>query len=129
MTIELKYLTWVTVLTAILWMPYILNMIFVRGLIDAVGYPDNPKPLSSWAARMKNAHANAIENLAVFAVLVLIAHVVGLSTDATVLASVVYFWARVVHVVSLTFRISWVRTLAFLAGFGCQLTFAWQILA
>jgi len=49
MSIELKYLTWVVVFTAIMWIPYILNMILVRGLIDAVGYQENPKPLAAWA--------------------------------------------------------------------------------
>lgn len=129
MTIELTYLTWVTLLTALLWMPYVVNLILVRGLVDAVGYPDNPKPLSPWAGRMKNAHANAIENLVVFAALVLIAHLGGVSSDATVMASAVYFWARVVHVATYTLRIPWIRTLAFVAGFGSQITLAWQILA
>ena len=128
MTIELKYLTWVTLLTALTWMPYVLNLIAVRGLLDAVGYPENPKPLSAWAARMKHAHANAIENLVIFATLVLVANVAGVSTEATVLASAIYFWARVIHLLSYTLRTPWVRTLAFVAGFGCQLTFAWQIL-
>ena len=73
MTIELKYLTWTALLTVLIWIPYILNMIGVRGLVDAVGYPENPKPLAKWAQRMKNAHYNAIENLAPFAALVLLA--------------------------------------------------------
>ncbi len=37
MTSELMSLTWVTTLTAIIWMPYVLNLIAVRGLMDAVG--------------------------------------------------------------------------------------------
>ena len=39
MTTELSYLVWVTALTAVMWVPYVLNLIAVRGLIDAVGYP------------------------------------------------------------------------------------------
>ena len=66
MTTELTYLTWVTTLTALIWIPYILNMIMVRGLVDAVGYPEDPAPLSPWAASMKAAHSNAVENLVVF---------------------------------------------------------------
>ena len=128
MTPELKYLTWVTAFTALMWMPYILNMIKVRGLTAAVGYPDDPAPLAPWAASMKAAHANAIENLAVFAALVLIAHAAGVSNDTTVLACQVYFWARVVHFLSYTARIPWVRTLAFVAGFGAQIAIAVQIL-
>lgn len=128
MTSELMSLTWVTTLTAIMWMPYILNMIAVRGLIDAVGYSDDPKPLSPWAAKMKAAHANAVENLVVFAVLVLIAAAANVSNATTVLACQLYFWARLVHLLSYTFAIPWVRTLAFVAGFGCQVALISQLI-
>lgn len=129
MTVELAYLTWVTTFTAIIWIPYTLNMIIVRGLKDAVGYPENPKPLAPWAMRMNAAHYNAVENLVVFGALVLVAHAVGVHNDATALACAVYFWARVIHLVSLTLGIPWIRTFAFVVGFGSQLTLAWQILA
>jgi uncharacterized MAPEG superfamily protein len=129
MSAELHYLTWVTVFTALMWIPYILNMIMVRGLLDAVGYPENPEPMAPWAERMKAAHYNAVENLVVFAALVLIAHAVGIHNEATVVAAAVYFWARAIHLIAYTFRIPWVRTLAFVVGFACQITFAWQILA
>ena len=129
MTAELSYLTWVTALTALMWIPYILNMIMVRGLLDAVGYPENPEPMAPWAERMKAAHYNAVENLVVFAALVLIAHAVGIQNDATVLAAAIYFWTRVIHFVAYIFRIPWVRTLAFVVGFGCQMTFVWQLMA
>ena len=128
MTSELLSLTWVTALTAVLWMPYVLNIIVVRGLLDAVGYPDDPKPMSGWAAKMKAGHSNAIENLVVFATLVLIANAAGVSNDTTVLACQIYFWARLVHVVAYTFAVPWVRTLAFVAGFGSQIALLLQIL-
>jgi uncharacterized MAPEG superfamily protein len=128
MSSELMSLTAVTVFTAVLWVPYVLNMIAVRGLKDAVGYPSDPLPLSPWAAKMKAAHANAVENLVVFATLVLIANAAGVSNDATVLACQVYFWARVVHALSYTFGVPWVRTLAFATGFGCQMVLAVALL-
>lgn len=128
MSSELMSLTWVIALTAVMWMPYILNMIAVRGLINAVGYPLNPEPLSPWAAKMKAAHANAVENLVVFAPLVLIANVADISNATTVLACHLYFWARLVHMLSYTFAIPWVRTLAFAAGFGCQITLLLQLI-
>jgi uncharacterized MAPEG superfamily protein len=129
MTTELKYLALVTTLTALIWIPYILNMIMVRGVLDAVGYPENPKPMAPWAERMKAAHYNAIENLAVFAALVLIADAAGVGGEATAAACVIYFWARVVHLAAYTSKISWVRTLAFVVGWGCQITLAYRILA
>jgi uncharacterized MAPEG superfamily protein len=128
MPIELRYLTWVTVLTALLWVPYILNEIAVRGLVEAMGYPLNPKPLAPWAQRLKAAHYNAVENLVVFATLVLIAHVAGVRSPAIALSALVFFWARVVHALAYSFAIPWLRTLAFVVGVGCQLCVAWHIL-
>ena len=128
MTSELMSLTWVTALTAIMWMPYILNMIVVRGLMDAVGYPDDPKPLSGWAAKMKAAHSNAVENLVVFAALVLIADAANVSNATTVLACQLYFWARLVHLLSYTFAIPFVRTISFAIGFGCQVALILQLI-
>ena len=128
MKTELISLVWVTVLTAVIWIPYILDRIVSWGLVDTVGYPSSPKSQSPWALRMIKAHENAIENLVVFATLVLAAHALGVSNEATVTACSVYFWARVVHLAAYTLRIPWVRTLAFVAGFGSQMTLAWQIL-
>jgi uncharacterized MAPEG superfamily protein len=128
MRTELLYLVLVTVLTALIWIPYILDRVAIWGLTDAVGYPDNPKPQSAWARRMMAAHDNAVENLVVFAALVLAAHALGVSNAATAGACVVYFWARAVHLAAYTFRIPWVRTLAFTVGWACQMVIAWQIL-
>jgi len=129
MNTELRYLALVSVLTAVSWIPYILNEIAVRGLLDAVGYPENPKPLAAWARRIKAAHYNSVENLAVFAALVLTAHAAGIHNAAIASSATVYFWARVVHLAAYTFAIPWVRTVAFVVGFGCQLCIAWHILA
>ncbi len=128
MTSELMSLIWVTALTAILWIPYTLNTIAVRGLMDAVGYPADPKPLAEWAQKMKAAHANAVENLVVFAALVLIANAAGVSNETTVLACTAYFWSRVVHLLAYTFAIPWVRTLSFVAGFACQVAIILQLI-
>lgn len=125
---ELQYLVWVTVLTAILWVPYILNRLAVRGIPATVGYPDSPKPQAPWAVRLQKAHGNAVENLVVFAALVLVANAAGISNETTVLAAQLYFWARLVHVVAYTLAWPWVRTLAFAAGFVSQAIFACAIL-
>jgi len=127
-TVELKYLVLVSAFTALMWIPYILNVIGVRGLLDAVGYPENPTPIAPWAQRMKAAHYNAVENLVVFAALVLAADAAGVHGGALATACVIYFWARVVHYFAYTFKIAWVRTLAFAVGFLCQMTFAWKLL-
>ena len=129
MKTEILYLALVTALTGLMWVPYVLDRIAVWGLTDTVGYPANPKPQSAWAQRMMKAHDNAVENLVIFAALVLAAHAAGVSNAATATACIVYFWARVVHLGAYTFAIPWVRTLAFAVGFCAQATLAWQILA
>lgn len=113
MTPMLQYLAWTIFLTALMWVPYILNMILVRGLIDAVGYPDNPKPLAPWAQRMRSAHSNAVENLVVMAPLVLIAHLTNMATDAMATAMLIYLVLRVVHFIAYAAKVPWVRTLTF----------------
>jgi len=128
MKTELQYLVYVTVFTGLLWVAYILDRIATRGLLDAVGYPENPKPQSAWARRLMKAHVNAVENLVVFAALVLAAAAAGVSTPVIASAAVVYFWARVVHALAYTFGVPWVRTLAFTVGFGAQVAIAWQLL-
>jgi hypothetical protein len=116
MKTELVYLVYVTVLTMLLWVPYILGRIAKWGLIGAVGYPQNPPPQSPWAVRMIKA-------------LVLAAHALGVTSGAIATAAIVYFWARLVHVLAYTFAIPWVRTLAFAVGFFAQAVIAWQIMA
>ncbi|MDG2376496.1 MAG: MAPEG family protein [Woeseiaceae bacterium] len=128
MTSELMSLSWALALQIVMWVPYILNTIAVRGLIDAVGYPDDPKPLSDWADRLKNAHYNAVENLVVFAALVLTAHVAGITSEMTVLACQIYFWARVAHMLLYTFGVPFGRTLAFAVGWICQVVLLLEIL-
>lgn len=126
---ELLYLVCVTLLTALMWLPYILDRMTVRGILDTVGYPDNPKPQSAWAKRMMAAHSNAVENLVIFAALVLAANAAGVSNGTTVFACALYFWTRVGHFIAYTFAWPWVRTLAFVLGFVAQIMLAWQILA
>ena len=76
---------------------------------------------------MKKAHANAVENLVVFATLVLVASALGLTGGALATAAMLYFWSRVVHVLAYTFALPWVRTLGFTGGFVAQVWVAWLI--
>lgn len=128
MKMELMPLAWVSAFTALLWMPYVLNRMFVGGIDATVGYPTVPAPLSPWAQRLKAAHANAIENLTVFAALVLTAAVSGVNAPAIEAAGWLYLWSRVLHAVIYAMGISWLRTIAFTGGFVAQMIVAWQLL-
>jgi uncharacterized MAPEG superfamily protein len=70
---------------------------------------------------MKSAHYNAVENLVVFATLVLVLNAAKISNETTVLACQIYFWARLVHYVVYTAGIPWVRTLSFALSWVCSI--------
>jgi uncharacterized MAPEG superfamily protein len=121
MSTELFWLTLTAAMTGLMWVPYIIDRIMVRGLM---GTMDNPspqaKPQSAWALRLYFAHTNAVENLVVFATLVLIANTLEISNHATVLACAFYFWARLAHAVVYTLGAPVLRTLAFTVAFAAQ---------
>ena len=123
MSKELFWLTLTIAMTGLFWVPYILDRVASRGLMGAMGYPGpDDKPKAAWAVRQMKAHANAVENLAIFAPLVLTAHALGIATATTALACAVYFWARLAHFVVYSFGLPVWRTLAFTVGFLAQAT-------
>jgi len=128
MTTELISLTLITLFTALMWLPYMLNIVGVRGVSDALGYPSNPVAVSHWASRVDRAHRNAVENLVIFAPLVLIAHVAGISNETTVMAAVVYSFARVVHFFTLVLAVPVIKSLSFIVGSASQVVLAFAIL-
>jgi uncharacterized MAPEG superfamily protein len=111
-----------------LWVPYILNRCQVRGMGGAMANPTpGAKPHAPWATRLMFAHDNAVENLIVFAPLVLILNEIDYSTKWTVYACAVYFWARLAHVFVYTLGLPVFRTLAFTVGFLAQAVLALAI--
>jgi len=128
LTPELFWLTLTVILTGLLWVPYILNRCQVRGMGGAMANPTpGAKPHAPWATRLMFAHDNAVENLIVFAPLVLILNEIDYSTKWTVYATAVYFWARLAHVFVYTLGLPVFRTLAFTVGFLAQAVLALAI--
>lgn len=129
MTTELYWLTLTALMTALFWVPYVLNRMVTNGLGGTLagGAPDS-HTLSTWAQRAIKAHGNAVENLAIFAPIVLTAHVLGISNNATKAAVVVYFFARLLHFLVYSAGIPAARTLTFTAGWLAQIAIIASIL-
>lgn len=126
---EMYWLVMTVMLTSVIFVPYILNRMKEHGVWPAVWNPQpDTRPKAQWAERMMRAHANAVENLAVFAPLVLALQIVGVSTPTTATASMVYFFVRLAHVVLYTFAVPLLRTVAFVIGFVCQMALALTLL-
>ena len=129
MTTELYWLTLTALMTALFWMPYVLNRMAMTGIGGAIagGAPDS-NALSAWAQRAIRAHSNAVENLAIFGPIVLTAHVLGISNATTKAAVVVYFFARLLHFLVYSAGIPAARTLTFTAGWLAQIAIIASIL-
>ncbi len=129
MTRELFWLTLTVIFTGLLWVPYMLNRMAVRGVGGVMANPSrNDKPQAEWANRLMFAHDNAVENLVIFAPLVLILNAADFSSKWTVLACAVYFWSRVAHLIVYALGLPVFRSLAFIVGFIAQAVLAISIL-
>ena len=121
MSTELFWLVLTVAMTGLFWAPYILDRIMARGLMGAMANPSpSDKAQSPWARRMMAAHTNAVENLVIFAPLVLTARALSIATAVTAFACALYFWSRLAHVVVYTLGIPVLRTLSFACGFVAQ---------
>jgi uncharacterized MAPEG superfamily protein len=130
MTPDLYWLTLTALMTALLWVPYVLERMTRQGLLAMMGNrpPDEPAP-ATWAQRAKAAHLVAVENLPIFVALVLVVHLAGVSNAVTTSACALYFFGMLTHYVVFTLGIPYVRTAAYLvAGFGVEVTLALSIL-
>ena len=126
---ELFWLVLTAMMTAVIFVPYILNRMKEHGIWPAIYNPQpDVRPKAPWAERLMRAQANAVENLVVFAPLVLVLQLTGMSTATTASACMVYFFVRLAHIFSYTFAIPVLRTVAFIAGFGCQMTLGLTLL-
>lgn len=111
---ELFWLTLTAIATGLMFLPYILDRIAVRGLMGTMANPGPADaPQHAWAQRAQRAHANAVENLVVFVALVAAAQFAGISSAQTALGCQIYFWARLAHYVIYSAGIPVLRTLAF----------------
>ncbi len=125
---EFRMLAYSAFLCLVLWIPYILAEIQVRGVSSAVGYPTGKyDDLPDWAQRTQRAHMNMVENLAPFAALVLLAHNAGHANDVTVFGAALLFWERLVHAIVHIAGIPWARTLAFTVAWIGNLIIFWEV--
>lgn len=116
-------------MTSLFWVPYILNRLREQGFFTGLWDPNGRMETKvDWARRMMQAHQNAVENLVVFAPLVILVQLMGLQSETTALATEVYFFARLAHYLVFTFAVPLLRVVSFLVGFGAQLTLVLRLL-
>ena len=128
MSPDLHYLLFSTILC------FVQMLISATGANTQVGLPtlagnrEGLPDMVGWAGRARRAHLNMIENLVLFAALVLIAAVAGKANATTAMGAMIFFWARLAYAVIYLIGIPWLRTLAwFVSGIG-MVMIAWVLL-
>lgn len=112
MTPELIYLVWSVALTFVLVLIAVSGATLEVGLPKLAGNREGLSEMTGWAGRAARAHRNMLESLILFAVLVLVAHIIGVRNGATLLGAQLFFWGRVAHAIVYIAGIPWLRTAA-----------------
>jgi uncharacterized MAPEG superfamily protein len=127
MTPELIYLVWSAVLTFVLMLIAVSGATLQVGLPTLAGNREGMPDMTSWAGRAERAHGNMLENLVLFAILVLVAQAAGVRNAMTVLGAQLFFWGRVGHAVLYIAGIPWARTAAWVVSVVGLILIAWQL--
>ena len=128
MSTDLTMLVYSALLTFVLAFPPVISLILARGLVFAAGNRDESYELPAWGERAGRAHRNMLENLPIFAALVLVAQVAGASNEATAFGATLFFWGRVGHAIIYIAGIPWLRSAAFGVSLVGMIRIAGQIL-
>ncbi|HEY4030565.1 MAG TPA: MAPEG family protein [Caulobacteraceae bacterium] len=120
MTPDLVYLAWTALLTAALWIPYVICQVISNGPLKPAHYADPAgREAPAWGKRAYRAHLNAVESFAPFAALVFIAHLSGKTGGHLALWATAFFWIRLAHAVVHLLGVPYLRTILFTLGFVC----------
>jgi uncharacterized MAPEG superfamily protein len=88
------------------------------GMVIAFGNRDNLPVLTPLTGRMERTWRNSLENLVYFAVLALVAHVMGDETPREIQGAEIFFWARIVYIPVYYLGIIYLRTLIWAVSIG-----------
>jgi uncharacterized MAPEG superfamily protein len=129
MTTDLKYLAFTAILTAALWIPYVVAQVTTNGPLSPANYVDPaPRAVPLWGQRALRAHLNAVEGFAPFAALVIVAHVAGKANAMTAFWAGCFFWLRLAHAVVYLTAIPYLRTVIFTLGFVAVVGIFWEVI-
>jgi uncharacterized MAPEG superfamily protein len=107
---ELSLLVWAVVLTFVQMLIAMQGMTMQVGLPKLAGNREGLPEFKGWAGRAVRAHLNMLENLVLFAALVLVAVISSKANATTLLGAQIFFWARVAHAAIYLAGIPWLRT-------------------
>jgi uncharacterized MAPEG superfamily protein len=110
MSLELTLLIWSVALTFVQMLVAACGATLQFGLPDLADNRERLPAASGWAGRAQRAHRNMLENLVLFAVLVLAAEVTNKNSAMTGLGALLFFWARLSYAIIYVIGVPWLRT-------------------
>jgi len=121
---ELTLLVWSVLLAFVQMLLAVAGATAQVGLPTLAGNREGLAPCTGWAGRAARAHHNMIENLVLFAALVLAAVAAGRTNSTALLGAQIFFWARLAYAVIYVAGIPWLRTAVwFVSVIGLALIF------
>jgi uncharacterized MAPEG superfamily protein len=115
-------------LTAALWIPYIICQVTTNGPLQPKNYVDPalPRPVPAWGQRAHRAYLNAIEVFAPFAALVVVTQLADKANAMTAFWSASFFYLRLAHAIVYWAGLPYVRTILFTLAFVAEVGIFWE---
>jgi len=107
---ELSLLLWAVVLTLVQAVVAVHGALMQVGLAKLAGNRDGMPEIAGWGGRAARAHRNMLENLVLFAALVLVAALADKTNAMTLLGAQIFLYARIVYALVYIAGLTWVRT-------------------
>jgi uncharacterized MAPEG superfamily protein len=107
---ELTALVWAVALAFVQVLIAVQGAMMQVGLMTLVGNRERFPELTGWAGRACRAHRNMVENLVLFAALVLAAVAAGRTNNMTLVGAELFLWARVAYAIVYLLGLPWLRT-------------------
>jgi uncharacterized MAPEG superfamily protein len=125
---ELMLLGWCVILAIVQMLIAVQGSMMQVGLMALVGNREGFPEIKGWGGRALRAHRNMIENLVLFAAVVLAVVAAGKTSDTTLLGAQIFFWARVAYAAIYLAGIPWARTAAWTVSVVGLLMVLWPLL-
>ena len=107
---ELTLLVWAALLALVQAVVAVQGALMQVGLPMLAGNRDGLPEIKGWGGRAARAHRNMLENLVLFAILVLAVVVAGRTNAMTLLGAQIFLAARIVYALVYIVGIPWLRT-------------------
>lgn len=130
MTVELSVIAYSAVLLLVLIIISAASNVTAMGQAWGVSNREDTPPSDGFKGRAKRAYMNLLEQLVIFSLLVITAHIAGIHSSLTVLAAQLFLAGRIAH--AIVYLAGWtfisIRTLVWVVALVGTIIMAYEVL-